>query len=240
MFGSEPHPVARSLEGQPPLGRLILAASGLSAGLTVLCLSANVSPLLALSIFAAASVLAAQGLLLRYPHAELGLCNVITLARVAMVAFLAAAVFESGLWVPLVFTVASVAFALDGVDGWLARRSGLVSDFGARFDMETDAALAAVLSLLLLVNGTSGPEILILGFMRYGFVLAGLAVPALRAGLPDSFRRKAICVVQIAALIFLLFPLSPAGLLLPVSLGAALLLTWSFAVDTIFLLRRAA
>lgn len=240
MFGSEPHPVARSPESRPPLGRLILAAAGLSAGLTVLCLSANASPLLALSIFAAASALAAQGLLLRYPHADLGLCNVITLARVSMVAFLAGAVFDPAYSVPLLFIVASVAFALDGVDGWLARRSGLASEFGARFDMETDAALAAVLSLLLMVNGKTGPEILILGFMRYGFVLAGLAVPALRANLPESFRRKMICVVQISALIFLLFPLSPAGLLLPVSVGAALLLAWSFAVDIIFLLRRAA
>ncbi len=240
MFGSEPNPVARSPESRPPLGRLILTAGTLSAGIAVLCLSANVSPLLALSIFAAASVLAAQGLVLCYPHAELGLCNVITLARVALVALLAGTALDSAFSAPLAFTVASVAFALDGVDGWLARRSGLVSDFGARFDMETDAALAAVLSLLLLVSGKTGPEILILGFMRYGFVLAGLAVPALRAGLPESFRRKAICVVQISALIFLLFPLSPAGLLLPVSVGAALLLAWSFAVDIVFLLRRAA
>lgn len=240
MFRSEPHALAKPFESRPPLGSLVRAAGGLSVGLTVLCISASTSPLLSILIFAVLLALVAQGLLRRYPHEVLGLCNVITLARMAIVAFLAAAIFDPGLSVWLVFSGACIAFALDGVDGWLARRSGLVSDFGARFDMETDAALAAVLSLLLLLSGTSGPEILILGFMRYGFLLAGVMVPALRADLPESFRRKTICVAQISALIFLLFPLSPTGLLLPVSAGAAMLLIWSFAVDVIWLLRRSA
>ena len=38
--------------------------------------------------------------------------------------------------------------ALDGVDGWLARRSGIASAFGARFDMEIDALLILVLAVL--------------------------------------------------------------------------------------------
>lgn len=239
MFRSEPQPAARPLGSRPPLGSFGLATGLLAVALSGLCLSANTSPLPALLVFAAAAVLAAQGLLLRYPHGQLGVCNVVTLARVAMVAFLAGATFDQGVPVALMFTVASVAFALDGVDGWLARRSGLASDFGARFDMETDAALAAVLSVFLLTSGTAGPEILVLGFMRYGFVMAGFAVPALRADLPPSFRRKAICVVQISALIFLLFPLAPTALLIPVSAGAALLLAWSFAVDIIWLMKRA-
>ena len=43
--------------------------------------------------------------------------------------------------------LAGFALALDGVDGHLARRFDQVSDFGARFDMEVDAALILVLCI---------------------------------------------------------------------------------------------
>ena len=43
--------------------------------------------------------------------------------------------------------LATVALVLDGVDGRVARRTGTVSAFGARFDMEVDAFLILVLSV---------------------------------------------------------------------------------------------
>jgi hypothetical protein len=76
--------------------------------------------------------------------------------------------------------------------------------------------------------------------MRYAFVAAAFVWPALQAPLPQSFRRKAICVVQIAALIFLIFPLTPQVAAMPVAAIAALLLSWSFLVDILWLVRRAA
>ena len=39
---------------------------------------------------------------------------------------------------------AAAVVALDGVDGWIARRIGRTTVFGARFDMEVDAALMLV------------------------------------------------------------------------------------------------
>ena len=137
-----------------------------------------------------------------------------------------------------IFSIATIAFALDGLDGWLARRAGLSSGFGARFDMEVDALLGAVLALVILMRGTVGAEILVLGFARYVFVLAALIWPALQGNLPDSFRRKAGCVVQISALIMLLFPLTPPWLLTPVTLVGAAVLLYSFAVDAIYLMRQ--
>ena len=62
----------------------------------------------------------------------------------------------------------------------------------------------------------------------------------MKGDLHESFRRKAICVVQIAALIILVFPLTPTALALPVSLIAAMALLYSFAVDAVFLFRRRA
>jgi phosphatidylglycerophosphate synthase len=187
-------------------------------------------------VFALICGLSLRGLLSGYPHEVLGACNIVTLARAALVSVLAGAIFAPvSAWV--VCAIAIIAFALDGVDGWFARRSGLASAFGARFDMEIDALLGAVLTLVLLVTGPLGAEVLVLGFSRYAFVLAGLLWPGLQGVLPYSFRRKAICVVQIAALIILVFPLTPAAVLLPVALigGAALL--YSFAVDIIYLMR---
>ena len=70
--------------------------------------------------------------------------------------------------------VATLTALLDAVDGALARRSGLASDFGARFDMETDAAFTLVLCALVLQAGQAGPWVLAAGLMRYAFVAAAL------------------------------------------------------------------
>lgn len=191
-----------------------------------------------IALFAFTAGIALRGILVHYPHRALGMGNGVTLIRAALVAVLAGAVMapHPAGWV--VFALACVAFALDGLDGWLARRSGLTSAFGARFDMEIDALLAAVLALILLSDGHVGLEILFLGFTRYAFVIASLFLDRLRRPLPDSLRRKTICVIQIAALIALLCPLTPLWLMPPLSWGAAVLLLCSFATDIRWLLGR--
>lgn len=239
MFGGDFYNAARPVEVEPPVANLCLASAVIALALAVCSFAAFGSALAPLLVFGVSVGLLVPGLRRTYPHEVLGLCNLVTLARIAMVAFLVGTLMAPNANPWLVFTVATVAFALDGVDGWLARRSGLTSRFGARFDMETDALLGAVLSVWLLVSGTTGPEILVLGFMRYAFCAAGLFLPALRADLPEAFRRKAICVVQIGALVTLLFPLTPEIAVLPISFTAAILLAWSFFVDIKWLLGRA-
>jgi phosphatidylglycerophosphate synthase len=188
-------------------------------------------------IFVVISGIALRGLISGYPHNLLGACNVVTLGRAALVSVLAGAVFAPvSPWA--VCAIGLCAFALDGVDGWLARRSHLSSDFGARFDMEVDALLGAVLTLVLLAEGVLGAEVLILGFSRYVFLAAGTLWPVLKGPLPYSFRRRAICVVQIAALIVLMFPLTPAAVLGPVAVFGGAALVYSFGVDIIYLVRR--
>jgi len=135
----------------------------------------------------------------------------------------------------IVFTLASVALALDGADGWLARRNGRASDFGARFDVEVDSAFALVLSLHALDR--VGPAVLVLGLARYAFVFAAVLFPWLKRPLPDRFGRKAVCVLQLATLIVLQLPLLPgpaaAGLVAVASLALAL----SFGRDVVHLWR---
>ncbi|MEM1386325.1 MAG: CDP-alcohol phosphatidyltransferase family protein [Pseudomonadota bacterium] len=195
--------------------------------------------LIPLVVLATIVAWASRGVAVDYPHRAIGMCNVVTLIRAAIVAFLAGAAFDPSASQWLFFSLAALALALDGVDGWLARRSGLASAFGARFDMETDAALAAVLALALMLRGTAGAEILVLGFARYAFVAAGLGFPALQAPLPEMFRRKLICVLQIGTLVVLSFPLTPEAVVTPLSLTAAALLIWSFVIDVLWLCRRA-
>lgn len=233
---------AQSVVSPTPLSpAAVFAVQAVVTGLALALIASMVlpSPLWATTVFAAAVVVAWRGVYRTFPHSVLGLCNTVTLVRTALVALLFGTLMAKGSVSPwLVFWIGTLALSLDGVDGWLARRARLQSDFGARFDMETDAALGAVLALWLLVSGTTGAEVLVLGFMRYGFVLASLWLPQLRAPLPPSFRRKAICVVQIGALLALTCPLLPAGFVGAVSYAGAAALTYSFAVDILWLVRR--
>ncbi|MCY4336338.1 MAG: CDP-alcohol phosphatidyltransferase family protein [Litoreibacter sp.] len=221
---------------RPPAVFLLLAVA-LAVAVHFMAMAVFESSGMPVGLFALIGVVALHGLVDTYPHKTLGLCNGVTLTRAALASVLAGAVFapEFNRWV--VFAIASVAFAMDGLDGWLARRTGLTSGFGARFDMEVDAVLSALLAVILLTSGRAGPEVLVLGFLRYGFVGLSFLVPKLQAELPPSLRRKTVCVIQIAALLFLMCPLAPEALLMPVTLGAVLLLLWSFAVDTCWLMR---
>lgn len=195
-----------------------------------------------LGLFGLIALIVARGLWY-YPLDTFGAANSVTTVRAGMVAMLAGTILQPEAldvhgWT--LFWIASIAFALDGVDGFLARRSGTASSFGARFDMEIDALFGAVLSLIALSAGIAGPEILILGFMRYAFVAASYLLPWLSGDLPDSIRRKTVCVVQIAVLIALICPLMPTGLNALAAWGGIAALVWSFGVDTLWLKRAAA
>jgi phosphatidylglycerophosphate synthase len=231
---------ARTQGPRQPLSDFALLAGALGVGLGLAATAIYATPLWVLCAFGVGAGVAARGLWGSYPHHDLGLCNAVTLVRLGLTALLFGALFEPGAvsaWA--VFWIAVAAFALDGVDGYLARHSGLASRFGARFDMETDAALGAILATWLLLSGAVGPAILILGYLRYAFVVAGWILPALRAPLPEALRRKAICVAQIGALIFITLPGDPWSLDALVSLIASGLLLYSFGVDSFRLLRRA-
>ncbi|WP_439518945.1 CDP-alcohol phosphatidyltransferase family protein [Hydrogenophaga sp.] len=168
-----------------------------------------------------------------HPHAHFGSANRVTLLRLGVCALLAALIGETlptPAWWAVVWLATSTAL-LDAVDGPLARRSGLASAFGARFDMETDALFTLVLCALVWQAGQVGAWVLASGLMRYAFVAAARVWPWLDAPLPPSRRRQTVCVVQITTLIVCLGPIVPP---LPASALAATslaLLTLSFAID---------
>jgi len=170
-----------------------------------------------------------------YPHEAIGLCNLVTLFRLMLVSALISALVTPDVEPWLVFAVASVALTLDGIDGWLARRFGHVSDFGATFDMEVDAVLALTLALLAYSGGQAGGVVILLGLPLYLFRLAQIPLPWLGGKLPERFSRKAICVMQIAVLIAILVPVTDRPLTDSAAGIVALALVWSFALDIRFL-----
>ena len=169
-----------------------------------------------------------------------GPANRVTLARAAMIAMLIALIGESptsqSAWFAVI--VASVVTTLDGVDGWLARSRVDASEFGARFDMETDALLIFTTTALAWRYGKAGPWILAGGLMRYAFIASSYLLPWMRRALPESQRRKTICVVQTCSLIGCLAPPLASPVSDVVALSSLVLLSGSFAIDIAWLARR--
>ncbi len=191
--------------------------------------------LVGLVAFAAVASLMGLRLNLDYPHSKLGLCNLFTLARLVLVGVLFVSLIEalSPSWWTLI--IALLALSFDGVDGWFARRQGLVSQFGADFDMQVDAMFALVLALFAAMNGGAGVAVILLGLPYYLFVLAKIVMPWLINPLPDRFSRKTVCVFQIAALILLQVPFFANGVLDLLVAAVPSALMWSFGRDIVWL-----
>jgi len=147
--------------------------------------------------------------------------NLVTLLRLLLVVFLGA-YLQPGV-VAALLTLGILL--LDGVDGWLARRSGAASDHGARFDMETDALLVLVAGTVIYRGEVLGAWILAPGLMRYVYVLA-MATGAFREAPPSRIGRAVFTVVA-GSLVLSLWPLDPIQA--PFAVLACLLLTYSFA-----------
>ena len=181
-----------------------------------------------------------HGLPAHSPHLSFGAANQTTVARGVLVAFLAVLLFErTDTRAQLVaLVVACLAATLDAVDGWLARRTRMSSEFGARFDMETDAVFILVLSLWAWRLGKAGPWVVAGGMLRYAFVVAAVFLPAMRGDLPASFRRKAIAALQMVALLIVIAPFVPPHISAPLAAAALVTLAASFFFDTLWLLRR--
>jgi len=176
-----------------------------------------------------------------HPHPRLGMANRITLARAGMACLIAGRVLDPAplgtaeRWI--LVALAGAALLLDGTDGWAARRQGLTSAFGARFDMEIDAFAIAVLAITAVKAGAVPSWVLAIGAMRYLYVGAGRLFPVLRRPPPACAfadrRRKAIAVVQSLALLSSLAPATPpscAAAICALALGS---LVYSFAADIV-------
>jgi phosphatidylglycerophosphate synthase len=167
---------------------------------------------------------------------SLGAANLVTLSRTILIGGVTALVADSVTHhVPMlvVIALASVALALDAVDGYVARNTGTTTPLGARFDMEADAFLILVLSGYVAL--TLGPWVLAIGLMRYAFVAAGWVWSWLRAPLPPTFPRKVVAAIQgilLAAAGTGVLPTLVSAIVVGSALAA---LVWSFGRDMLWL-----
>ncbi|HEU5037810.1 MAG TPA: CDP-alcohol phosphatidyltransferase family protein [Nocardioides sp.] len=127
------------------------------------------------------------------------------------------------------------ALALDWVDGQVARRTSSGSAFGARFDMETDAFLIAVLSAY--AAAAYGWWVLLIGAARYLLWLAERVLPWLRRPVPPRSWRKVVAAVQGIVLAVAVSGLLPHALTEAMLLTALALLAESFGRDVWWLRR---
>ena len=121
----------------------------------------------------------------------------VPLARATLalgVVALAADSFTGDTPVALLVTLAGGALVLDAVDGWVARRTGLATALGARFDGEVDAFL--ILALSVYVAPAYGAWVLAIGAARYAFLAGEWLLPWMRAPLPPRRWRKVVAATQ--------------------------------------------
>jgi phosphatidylglycerophosphate synthase len=168
-----------------------------------------------------------------HPFERFGTANQITTIRLMAAALLAGLIGEAQV-VPAMAAASAgvaVAAALDGVDGWFARRTRMASTFGARFDMETDAALIMIASIVVWQGGKAGVWVLAGGLLRYAFLMAGWWLPWMNRPLTPTLRARTIAVVHVVALCVALAPIVPVPWSAVAAASSLALLSWSFAVD---------
>jgi phosphatidylglycerophosphate synthase len=196
-----------------------------------------------LALFAGLLFAVERGLVAHHPHPRLGAANRITLVRAAIACLIFARAIEpTPLGAPerwLLAAIAGAALMLDGADGWAARRQGLASAFGARFDLEVDAFAILVLAITVAKAQAVPYWVLAIGGMRYLYLAAAFAFPLLRRPLPPrpiaDRRRKTIAVVQGVSLTIALVPAILAGWAAAICAAALGLLAYSFAADIVIL-----
>lgn len=164
----------------------------------------------------------------------------ITLGRGGIVILIAALALTSaaGGGSPRTWWVAGLAalvWALDGLDGYVARRTGTVSDRGALLDSGVDGSLVLVMTCVL---APVAPWALVGGLLYPAFLLGQLWRPAWRRTLPHSARGRLAGGTFTGTVVIASAPLWPDWAVhLAVGLAVAVV-AWSFSVDIRWLERQ--
>jgi phosphatidylglycerophosphate synthase len=123
-----------------------------------------------------------------------GAANTVTLVRLALILALPALPTHAFAATML------LVLALDGVDGFVARRTGTASAFGAHFDMESDALFIAIVTLEAWTRGRLGAWVLVAGALRYGYVMCLWAFPTKRGAEPRSLLARSAFLLLVLGL----------------------------------------
>jgi phosphatidylglycerophosphate synthase len=168
------------------------------------------------------------------PEGRFGAANTVTAVRVVLVAAL------SGFHTvgPAAAALVLCFLALDGIDGRVARRPpSTASEFGARFDMETDGLLVLVVGLKLAEVGRLGAWIILPGVLRYAYA-AVISIAPRAEEAPRSRFGRVIAGLMMASFVISAWPVEPIHR--PLAALAAALVLVSFgrsALQTIMAAR---
>jgi phosphatidylglycerophosphate synthase len=167
-----------------------------------------------------------------------GPANAVTATRSMLVGLVTALVvtsFARAVPTALLVALVAVALALDGIDGYVARRTRSESELGGRFDMEVDAFLLLVLCVY--DARYVGWWVLTIGLLRYAFVVAGFLLPWMRQTLPPRYWRKVVTAACGVALAIVASQLLTPAVNVLIAVAALLLVLESFGRDVIWLVR---
>ena len=155
------------------------------------------------------------------PAGAFGRANLVTAARLALLLALPLLPADgSPLW-PIAGGL--VVLLSDGLDGWLARRYELSSEFGEFFDKETDALFLLVICLMTAHRGYLPDVVVGLGTLRYLFVVALFVIQPNTGKEYRSSWARVIYVLAVLALLAAFLPY-PAFTLPLVALASAALI----------------
>jgi len=150
------------------------------------------------------------------PSGRFGPANAVTAGRLVLVLGLATS--AQHLRSSVLAAGFIVALLLDVVDGFLARRLGDASEFGASFDMEVDAGFVLFIGYLLWQRNGLGPWVLAAGVLRYVYVLCLVLLPP--SGI-DCKRSRFGRVAFVASASCLLLALAIPGIVASLAAGLA-------------------
>jgi CDP-diacylglycerol---glycerol-3-phosphate 3-phosphatidyltransferase len=132
--------------------------------------------------------------------------NILTLLRIASIPVIAAILFSSsrsaGLWAAIIFAIASIT---DWLDGYLARRMGIVTVFGKFLDPIADKLIVMSVLIMILPYGRA-PAWMVLIILGREIIITGLRGLASTEGIviPASNLGKFKTIFQIVAILGLL------------------------------------
>lgn len=170
------------------------------------------------------------------PVPTLNIANLLTLSRLVLVPLFICALFAGDgtdtFWRAMATALFAIASFTDQVDGWVARKYGLITDFGKIADPIADKALIGAALIGLSVLGELGWWVtLVIAIRELGVTLLRFWV--IRHGvIPASRGGKAKTMAQIAAITTYLLPLPvSAEPVRWVLMGLALVLTVATGLD---------
>lgn len=175
----------------------------------------------------------------REPASTINVANMLTVFRLALVPLFLFILFtadegEHG-WRILATALFGLAAVTDQVDGWVARKRGLITNFGKIVDPIADKALIGAALVGLSALGELAWWVTVLIIVREVGVTVLRFVVIRHGVLPASRGGKAKTAAQITAIVLYLLPLP--GVLVPVSwvaMGVAVVLTVVTGVDYVF------